>query len=314
MTQYEADAIKWYFHDRGMAVDVDALPLGCEELSKSMVVDMGYTCSPYGVDFEVSRWFEEGEWSKWSLVSSPLIGLMNGGLGASEVVGYVSFFIYDTLWPWDSAQLAGRLERLQHRGFVTFGMATTDIQRISSVSLGLPFPLLFNVLEAGYKVGRPEDIFYTANKVNYPTGVYLVSSILSRWPYPRDEEWEEVVVTGLLPGVCKHFWRVVPKSGRTCQTLIGVSSAWGNTAGEAVRRCIRTCMNITVPEAQYRSDPRYVVAKADSLESFLRENRQLLFLSSDEPQSRLPGVESQESQEVLDIGLGGRVEPEAVEQ
>jgi len=207
----------------------------------------------------VFSWFDR-TFRHQILMGTPYAHLMNEGLGPVAETGMVSRFVsgenVERLF--NNEHLLTTLKERNYIGFVSFGLHTSynldELYKVVYLCTGVPYYGMFNVLE-----GIPGRLIeYLTGDVEILQESWTCSQLLSRAPWPYQEEAERAYIEGLNPGVEKHFyWGDVHRHKRTLytdSTRVGVSSSWATNLPEACRRVLRTLRNLKVPLAQYRTD------------------------------------------------------------
>ena len=219
-------------------------------------------------DFFTIRWYNE-EFSPQNIVTFPIKGMMNEGLGLGVDTGsttkFLSGAVFDVLY--SSEGLREVVREFEYRGPVIAGWAFLPGKIcLTHIRLGL-YPFLTIPLFEGLTT-KITDFLTGKNQLLKESS--LVSILVSRYPFPFQEQTSDVIhVRNLTPPVLKHFWTYEMEFHRhsfyTDRTIIGMATAWGALSAqdqgqrvmslsEANRRALRTCRSLDVPNKQFRTD------------------------------------------------------------
>jgi hypothetical protein len=201
------------------------------------------------------RWFNRKmlSYNEQLVLSIPIVGMMNDGLGAQVQVGaatkFISFPSVEGLF--EHPGLIELLRVLKHNGLVSIYACGKDVVRLS---VGLGGMVGYNFLE--YIVGKLSDWFVDPKRLYE---AWAISNLVSRFPYPQARaEYPTEEIKGLTESIERHFWlkdfRVIRKTPYATGGEIGVASAYSPKVWEASERVLRTCRNISVQQVQYRTD------------------------------------------------------------
>lgn len=213
----------------------------------------GFEMSKESVDLVIFRWFSK-DWFPQTIVSLPLIGLMNENLGPLVQVGSVASFSHNEKLSelFENTILTSTLKEMGLVGFVSISL--DSFGKVVSLQAGTPHEEFLSVLE-GTK-GRIVD-FLTGKEPVFLES-WTASLALSRSPWPHDLKGDRGFIEGITKDSDKHLWLgdVVRyrKSIYSDSTFLGYSTAWAVTPGEACRRALRTLRNLKVDGKQYRTD------------------------------------------------------------
>lgn len=202
-------------------------------------------------EYFFSRIFHEGKFDDQTILSFPIKGMMNGGLGKPIVTGsasrYLPSFIVSRLFE-ENAQLLAGLQGAEWSGFVTLEMFEG---KVKDVWFGIPEPFLFNVIE-GVKGPLLDWLRNPTRLMEY----WSVALHLSRYPFPFENWARKIKVEGLG----KHFldWEDLEVNQST-SSFLGWATAWSRELIGAVHLAEEVCGRIELPSGywkQYRTDAK----------------------------------------------------------
>ena len=206
-----------------------------------------------GVAF-VSKWFDRFDgWSDQMVVSIPIYGLMNEGMGADVLSGVALRFIDTSPLQvlFGNELLSETLKQQKHSGFVSIEIL--DDGTSCGISYGIPNGGNSVILE-GCKQ-RLAEFFTCPERLmeSWAVGLYI-----TRYPFPSVENTERVHVEGLDRSMHKHFYapfiQQYRNSFHTDNTMIGLCTSWDKRLIDANKRVLALCNKISVPFKQYRTD------------------------------------------------------------
>ena len=213
-----------------------------------------------GPRYVLGRWYDVDEgWHDQVLASIPLSHLWSGGLGPARPAGIVVRAVSpDQIDHIFGDGLSHFLKELKYTGFISLIMKGNSLVgvRIKPISM-----LWFAAMEA--LDGRMASFMATGKGFFHST--WTVALLFSRYPYPFKEEDARTHLTGIYPGVEKHFWpfdlTVFKKAAFTSATRIGVVTSWGPDLRTANARALHTCESVGLEQKQYRVDAAEVAGR-----------------------------------------------------
>ncbi len=255
--------------------DFDQLIIGGDSVFPQPVTEsFGIDCEPeLSVNSLVAKWWNcVGGWADQTLVGFPIFGMMNQNLGAQENVGFASRYVSESCADvyFENPGLQDTLKQIKYSGFVSTLLWCEEDVHIVKIATGIPFLGSFNFVE-----GVPGKItdFFTDPFGNRLLESWVVSLLLTRFPYPLDKRSERVFIKGLTESVERHFWMLSGQKHRkstfTDETLVGIATAWAPSLYRAARRAESTCWNLQFPLKQFRTDVDEETKKVWSLASEL---------------------------------------------
>jgi hypothetical protein len=232
---------------------------GGTKLSQVIVQQLGYEATSSTTDFFVSRWRDQGlfGWGEQIFLGIPLVGVMNGGIGAAVPVGCVGMWVESRMLKeiFNREALGVLLREMNHSGFVSIHISSVD-GRIGMIETGVPSWGLYNILEN--LPGPIEEWLVEPGQTRFRTS-WTCGLLVSRFPYPLPvQNGDAIQVGGITDGLEKHFWFGSMNRFRnaihTRENLIGVATGWSWRLGEACERATFNARAIGVREIQFRSD------------------------------------------------------------
>ena len=222
------------------------------EMSTSLLEMLDIT-KKEGIAF-VSKWFDRfNGWSEQMIVSIPIYGMMNEGMGAPVLTGVALRFIDNS--PLQELFLNDLLEETlrqqKHTGFISINI--TEMGHPCGISYGIPNGGNLVILE-GCKQRLAE--FFTCPERLMES--WAVGLFMTRYPYPFTHQTENVHVDGLDRSMNKHIYTPFIKQYRnsyhTDNTMIALCTSWDKRLIDANKRALGLCNKISVPLKQHRTD------------------------------------------------------------
>jgi hypothetical protein len=205
-------------------------------------------------DLIFTRWYDfEREWHPQINVGIPLDRLMVGGLGPKIDVGYASRYIKESSI-FDRPGLNGLLEALRFRGWVSIEVDSSTGGIVQLYTWAHPIGM-YNILEG--IPGSMSEWFMSPFGVRL-TESWVVSVLISRYPFPHSLEGERVVLDGISTSTERHYWLYGPeefkRSLSTTSTVLGIATGWDRFLARATEFMVDKLNQLNVPDIQYRTD------------------------------------------------------------
>ncbi len=238
-----------------------------EQLPITALAGLGFERSKKS-DYRLVKFYDYRDgWSNQTLFSSPLVGLLNGGLGRRVEVGsvgnYVPLDIGDRLF--DHERLSLLLKEMQYSGLVGLLRESSETRKewVAGVELGDLGSDLYSLLQ-GMELGQLE--WFRSPSTVWIKESWTVNLVVSRSPFPLSFQTDETKVGGVTESVRKHFWMnkiesETKSSITTKKTALGIVANWGRSLRKASDNALWTARNLVASEIQYRTDAEEAVSK-----------------------------------------------------
>ena len=205
-------------------------------------------------DLVFTRWFDfNSSWHNQISVGIPLDRFMVGGLGPKIDSGYASRYIQSTTI-FDRPGLSGLLEALRFIGWVSIEVSSEDGSVTQLYTWAHPIGM-YNILEG--VPGSLAEWFLNPFNVRL-TESWVVSVLISRYPFPHSLEGDKIVLDGISTSTEKHYWLYGPeefkRSLSSTSTVLGIATAWDKTLHGASDLLYSKLDRLRIENIQYRTD------------------------------------------------------------
>jgi hypothetical protein len=213
-------------------------------------------------DHFYSRFWTGKEWHPQTIVGIPAWGFMNEGLG-EELVTASSLRvapkapngIFDYKYTEDMLRQTKDLDGNPFRGFVSF---LFHGKNLVSAQRSIPWYGTFAAFEMF--TCRLSQFLSAPLSTKLMSRNYVASLLtVSPFPQSRTAKDGQILVSGLVDKIQRHFWPFVPsqilkQSFYTKHTMLGVATAWSDEIVNAADRASWTLREIAVSSKQFRTD------------------------------------------------------------
>lgn len=188
------------------------------------------------------------DFSPQTIVTIPIVGMMQSGLGFPLESGLAARFIDKEPDIFSSDTLIEVLREMHYVGFV---YAAYNTDKLCSFGLGAGM-YIYNLLES--LEGKLTSFINLEDRL---LESWTLSVVLSRYPFPFRKSDSELCFK-VTPQAKRHLHLFNTEKNKsmfyTSNTFLGIATSWATTLHEAENRVMRTLDGLDIHAKQYRKD------------------------------------------------------------